>query len=133
MGLHTPTIIVSSGNDFLQTATSYVLARSLYELHGFCCSPFRKYLLFGEISGLYLDVDVQLFSLCRTLTSHSKHLLSQDEVKYNHQTLSRCIIKISYFISSFFLAVCPQTLKDDIQIAIWGEMFPAQNREEETT
>jgi len=61
VGLHAPTIIVPSGNDFPQAAMSYVLAMSLYELHGSCCSPFRKYLLFGKTRGPNLNVDAQLF------------------------------------------------------------------------
>lgn len=61
VGLHTPTSTVPSGSDFLQTATSYILAGSLYELHGSCCSPFRKHLPFGKISGPNFDVNIQLF------------------------------------------------------------------------
>lgn len=47
------------------------------------------------------------FLLSRALASHVSICLSQDEVKFNHKTLSSWTIKGSYFMSSFFLAVFP--------------------------
>lgn len=53
----------------------------LYELRGSCCSPCRKYLLFGKTSRPNLVVESKL-SL-----SMVSIFLSQDEEKYDHQAI----------------------------------------------
>lgn len=92
VGLHTPTFIVPSGNDFLQTETLYALSGILYELCGSCCSPCRKYLLFGKITRPNVVVDSK-FSLAMVSI-----FLSQDEEKYDHQTIKFCLKRVLSYV-----------------------------------